>query len=137
MNNQRNQLSIEDAIALLCLCAIQVDEKIKVMELKKLISMISLGPIFSHIKNPVEYLESLNKNYSDNEVEKIMDAAIEMLPSSLRETAYAWAYEMVLADSGVSQAEHTYLNLLVKKMGIHGELAGKIAAVVAILNRKE
>ncbi|MBF0300950.1 MAG: hypothetical protein HQK51_19740 [Oligoflexia bacterium] len=99
--------------------------------------MISLGPIFSHINNPVEYLESLNKNYSGNEVEKIMDAAIEVLSSSLRETAYAWVYEMVLADSGFSQAEHTYLNLLVKKMGIHGELAGKIAAVVAILNRKE
>jgi hypothetical protein len=79
----------------------------------------------------------LNHDYFGSDVETIMDAAIEVLSPPLRETAYAWACEMIQSDLVVSQEEHTYLDLLVKKTGIHGELAGKIAAVVAILNRKK
>jgi len=127
----------EDAVALICMCAIQADTRIKPVELKKLVHMISLSPLYKHINDPVEYISGLNREFSGQEVEKIIDDCIDSMAPSLRETAYAWAYEAVMADSGVSQEEHVCLTLLVKKMGIHGDLAGKIGTVVAILNRKK
>jgi len=132
----KNKISKEDAISLISLCAIQVDEHIKTVELEKLVHMISLSPLFKNVKNPIEYLSTLNSTFFGNEVGVIMDNAIEALPQALRETAYAWACEIVMADSEISQEEHTYLNLLVKKMNIPGELARKISSVVSILNRK-
>lgn len=137
MTENTKKILPADAIAIICMCAIQADTHIKNVELKKLSSMIALSPLYRHIKNPLEYISSLNTEYSGKEVEKVIDIAIESLTPRLRETAYAWACEVVMADFGVSQEEHACLGLLVKKMGLHGELAGKISAVVAILNRKE
>ena len=137
MDKQTSKMSQADALLLICLCAIQVDERIKAVELRKLVHIISLNPMYSHIKDPLEYLSALNKKFFDYEIGEVIDESIGVLTQPMRETAYAWACEVVIADSGVSQEEHTFLKLLVKKMGLHGELAGKISAVVAILNRKE
>ncbi len=136
MTNNTRKLLPEEAIALICMCAIQADTRIRSTELKKLTYMIALSPLYRHIKDPVEYISSLNREFSGQEVEKIINDAIDALSPSLCETAYAWAYEIVMSDLGVSQDEHVYLNLLVKKMGINGNLAGKIGVVIAILNRK-
>lgn len=137
MTENTNEISPPDAIAIICIWAIQADMRIKTSELKKLASIIALSPLYRHVENPVEYISCLNNKFSGQDIEQLLNSAIEVLTPRLRETAYAWACEVVVADLGVSQEEHACLGLLVKKLGLHGELAGKILAVVAILNRKE
>lgn len=131
------QMKPQDAIAVISMCAMQADERIKPVELRKLATLITLSPLYRHIEDPAAYISELNREFSGADIEKILDRAIESLSPQLCETAYAWACEIVSADLGASQEEHACLSLLVKKLGLHGELAGKIAAVVAILNRKE
>lgn len=131
------QMKPHDAIAVISMCAMQADDRVKPVELKKLANLIALSPLYRHIKDPAEYISELNREFSGADIATVLDRAIESLSPRLRETAYAWACEIVAADLGASQEEHACLSLLVKKMGLHGELAGKIAAVVAILNRKE
>lgn len=136
MDTKTGQLSPPDAIAAICMCAMQSDSKIKPVEVKKLASMIAMSPLYRSVEDPIGYLSELNRSLGGTEVGGVLERSIEALSPSLRETAYAWACQIVAADQGFSQEEHACLSLLVKKMGLHGELAGKIAAVVAILNRK-
>lgn len=137
MTANPRKVSPADALAMIGLCVVQVDARIKPVELKKLVNMIALSPLYRQIQDPVQYLSDLDREFSGKEVATVLDLAIESLSPRLRETAYAWACEIVLADRGVSQEEHASLSLLTKKMGLHGELAGKISSVVAILNRTE
>ncbi len=54
----------------------------------------------------------------------------------MAETAYAWMAQIILADGKQSPEELRFLDDIRKPLGLHGALAGKIRAVVAILNRK-
>jgi uncharacterized tellurite resistance protein B-like protein len=67
---------------------------------------------------------------------KAVAGVIAALPARLRETAYAVAAEIVYADRKQRQSEHAFMQNLRSQLGISGQLAGKIKAVMAIRNRE-
>lgn len=65
----------------------------------------------------------------------LFNAAIANLPHELRETAFAVATDIVLADGEVTQEEEKLLNDLYRVLEIEEDLASKIIDVMLIKNR--
>jgi tellurite resistance protein len=65
----------------------------------------------------------------------LIAAAKETLPADLRDTAFAVAADLVLADGVVENTEKKFLEDLQKAMGVPDEVALKITEVMVIKNR--
>jgi tellurite resistance protein len=65
----------------------------------------------------------------------LIAAAKETLPADLRDTAFAVAADLVLADGIVEDREKKFLEELQKAMGVPDDLALKITEVMVIKNR--
>lgn len=68
-------------------------------------------------------------------VDKVMDRAAESLPENLRETAFANACDLVLADGIVEDEEKQFLDKLQKRLELTGDTALDIVHVMIIKNR--
>ncbi len=64
-----------------------------------------------------------------------LNICISGLPEKLRQTAFAVAVDIVLADSTVNREEKDFLYELQKKLGLDTKLATKIIEVIRIKNR--
>ncbi len=65
----------------------------------------------------------------------LVAAAKETLPAELRDTAFAVAADLVLADGIVEDREKKFLEELQKAMGVPDDVALKITEVMVIKNR--
>lgn len=65
----------------------------------------------------------------------LVAAAKETLPPDLRDTAFAVAADLVLADGVVEEKEKKFLEELQKAMGVPDDVALKITEVLVIKNR--
>jgi tellurite resistance protein len=65
----------------------------------------------------------------------LVAAAKETLPADLRDTAFAVAADLVLADGIVEEKEKKFLEELQKAMGVPDDVALKITEVMVIKNR--
>ncbi len=68
-------------------------------------------------------------------VDPLINRASEALPVELRETAFAAACDLVLADGVVEDAEKEFLDKLQKTLDISGDQALTIVEVMIIKNR--
>ncbi|HEY8505407.1 MAG TPA: tellurite resistance TerB family protein, partial [Gemmataceae bacterium] len=68
-------------------------------------------------------------------VDKVIERASEGLPEALRETAFANACDLVLADGVVEDEEKEFLDKLQKRLEITGDTALDIVQVMIIKNR--
>ena len=126
-----------DAILLTGICALTADKKIKAQELKTLSALMSLNKLYEKIINFRNYISKLSKQYEKSDTEQIIEEVSQSLSPKMKETAYAWACALIISDSGMAQAEHVYLKLVVKKFKLNGKLAGRIAAIAPMISRKE
>ncbi len=67
--------------------------------------------------------------------EKLVDTVINYVPAELKETTFANACNIVLADGTVEEDEREFLNSLVRKLEINAEKAMKIVRVLVIKNK--
>lgn len=124
-----------DAMAALAIMAVLSDGKLRRREMDALKEMLFLSPLFHHISHADQYLRHIAAVVAGTEQNELLDRAAKLLSPRLREAAYAWAVYQVAADSKFAPDEHAFLNLLRKKLGLHGALSGKIKAVVPMLLR--
>lgn len=66
-----------------------------------------------------------------------VDSAAKALPASLRETAFAYAVEVVLADGQVGEEEEAFIDALAQQLRIDEGLAQAIIGVTLIRARGE
>ena len=130
-------MNTREAIVLTAISALKADKKIKMKELKTISALMTLNPLYESIVNYRNYTIKLSNQYAESETDLIIDEVSECLSPKMRETAYAWACAIVMADAGAGQEEHAFLKLLMKKFKINGSLAGKISAVASMFGRKE
>jgi len=69
------------------------------------------------------------------EVEGLLERAVNSLPDELGETAFAGACDLALADQGIEEEEKEFLHELRLKLGIDRDQAQKIFKVIAVKNR--
>jgi tellurite resistance protein len=68
-------------------------------------------------------------------IEYLLDRAVEALPEKMRETVFANACDLALADGGVEDDEKDFLDDLQKRLRIPGDTALEIVEVMIIKNK--
>lgn len=132
---QEGLRSPADAVMAVAILAVSADGKLHKREINVLERVLVSSPLFDAVGNAREYTYSIAAAIQGLERPGILRTAAGLLSPSLRETAYAWAVCMIAADGKVAKPEHELLSALRKDLGLHGVLAGKINAVVPMLNR--
>lgn len=132
---QDKLLTPADAVMAVAIMGVSADGRLKDREIDSLKSVLVSSPLFEEVGDAGEYMGCIAAAIADKGRDAVLEEAAALLTPGLRETAYAWAVYMVAADRKVVTAEHRFLGALRKKLGLHGVLAGKINAVVPMLNR--
>jgi len=133
--DQQSLLTPADAVMAVAVLAAGADGKPDERELSGLERALFASPVFAKVKNPVKYRCAIAAAIACKGREATLIEATGLLSPGLRETAYAWATYVIAADRKTVSPEHKFLSLLRRRFGIHGELAGKINAVVSMLHR--
>ena len=124
-----------DAIMAVAILAVASDGKLKKKEIDNLKEILISNPLFDKVEDAGEYMGCIAAAIVAEGRDSVLEASADLLSRSLRETAYAWAVYMVATDRKFVKPEHRLLEALRKKLGLHGELAGKINAVIPMLGR--
>jgi hypothetical protein len=67
--------------------------------------------------------------------QKLLDKAVPAVPPELRETAFAGACDLVLADGVVEESEKQFLNELMHRLEISGDRALSIVEIMVVKNK--
>lgn len=126
----------QKAIMTIVVSAIRADGAISEEEVRRLHSMCARSPVFS--QNTVEQDDRLIDfavDVGDQFGDDCLRLAAEALEPALRQTAFAFATEMVLADGIVGDEEETYMAALAGILGLNENLARAIIEVTLIRAR--
>jgi tellurite resistance protein len=131
-------LTKEEAFVGIILSSVAVDEVIDKEEL--LVVSHTLGRMRAFRRFPPEQVVNMMNTFLQiirrEGVGNIVDAAKRCLNKDMRETAFALAVDIILADGVVEQKEKEFLEKLQEVLGLAPELAKKIVEVMIIKNKE-
>lgn len=130
--------NVQRAVMTIVIAAIKADGEIADEEITRLRSMCARSPIFS--SNSREEDDAVI-GFADNVTSQLKDQAIvkaaAALKPDLRETAFAFATEIVLADGMVGETEDAFISKLAQALQISEEVGSAIVNVTMIRLRAE
>lgn len=128
---------IETAKALMtvALMAADADGRLKRRELERLRMLAAEHPAFRELASVDLFIHDRAQELRADGGEAAIARAAAVLSPRMRETAYAIAVELAIADGGTHPGEHALLTRLGKAFNIPGPLARKIRAVTEIRRR--
>lgn len=126
----------QQALMTIVVAAVKADGHISDDEIRRIRSLCLLNPLFS--TNSTEQDNAILR-FADNTTHQLGEQAVALaaaaLPPASRETAFAYACDMVLADGIVTtDEEHTIIDLT-EKLGVSEELAHAIVTTTLVRNR--
>lgn len=104
-------------------------------EIERLRMMAFLQPLFREVHSVEKFIADRAADLRAVGAKILLEDCRKALTPRLRETAYAWAVELVHSDGAVVAEEHAFLQDLAARFSIPGPLARKIQAVAAIRRR--
>ncbi|PIR15343.1 MAG: hypothetical protein COV48_14840 [Elusimicrobia bacterium CG11_big_fil_rev_8_21_14_0_20_64_6] len=104
-------------------------------EIERLRMMAYLQPLFRDIPSVERFIGSRAADLRALGPQVLLEDCRKALTPRLRETAYAWAVELVHVDGVVRSKEHDFLQELAAKFAIPGPLARKLQVAAAIRRR--
>ena len=128
-------LTPAEALTTIAILAAGADGKIRRKELERLRMMVHEHPLLERVEDPDGFLEELSGFAGAQTQAAVIERCRGSLSPRLRETAYAWAAQMIQEDGAQHQGEHAFLERLRASFSIAGPLAAKIRAVTAIRRR--
>lgn len=131
------ELTSEEAFFGIALSSVAADEVVSQEELNVVGFTISRMPAFRKI-HPNQMVQMINKFLQiikREGVGTIINAAKNRLSEEMKETAFALAVDIVLADGVVDRKETEFLEQLQAAIEISDELVTKIVEVLQIKNR--
>lgn len=131
------KLSPQEAFAGVLLGASACDGHIADDEVGNLVTVLIRMKLYQRWtdKNYNQALNRLHGVLKKRGVDTLIDACIESLPAELRETAFANACDIVLADGVVEDDEKEFINNLCRKLEIDKKVAGEIAEIMVVKNK--
>lgn len=128
----------QKAIMTIVMAAVAADGEVSDEEVSRLRSMCARSPIFaSNAKEEDDaVIDFAIKAVNQLKGDAIKKAA-EALKPELRETAFAFATEMVMADGTVGQEEEAFIGQLTSTLGISNDLAKAVIQVTMMRMRSE
>ena len=132
-----SSLNEAESFAGIIIAAVASDQTLSEEELKFMPVLFSRMRLFRDWST-AQYDELFNKLFQvlkHQGFAAFLNICISSLPKKLRQTAFAVAVDIVLADSTVNREEKDFLYELQKKLGLDTRLATKIIEVISIKNR--
>lgn len=123
------------AVMSVAVLAAEADGRWSRRELDRMRMMAYLQPLFRDIPSVEKFIGDRTTAARAAGAEATLEDCRKALTPRLRETAYAWAVELVQSDGAVVGKEHSFLKELAASFAIAGPLARKIQAVCAIRRR--
>lgn len=126
----------QQAIMTIVIAAVMSDGEVADEEVARVRSMCLLSPIFasnSHDQTPALIRQAININGQMGE--QAISKAAEVLNPELRETAFAFACDMVLADGIVGHSEEAFLNLLMSRLSVSENAGRSLVWATLVRNR--
>lgn len=128
--------NVQKAIMTIVIAAIKADGDVSDDEVGRLRSMCARSPIFA--RNSKEEDDAAIA-FADNVTSQLkldaIDRAAAALKPELRETAFAFACEMILADGIVGEAEDNFISMLADKLGVNEEVGTAVVQATIIRMR--
>jgi uncharacterized tellurite resistance protein B-like protein len=136
-NPEASVLCLTPAMAVMSvgLLATAADGRWSKREIERLRMMAFLQPLFRDVHSVEKFITDRAADLRAVGSKVMLEDCRKALSPRLRETAYAWAVELVHADGAVVAEEHSFLRDLAERFSIPGPLARKIQAVAAIRRR--
>ena len=137
MNEKTSVLYLTPAMAVMSVAvlATAADGRWSKKEIERLRMMAYLQPLFQDIPSVEEFIGNCAANLRAVGPKVMLEDCRKALTPRMRETAYAWAVELVQSDGAVVTVEHTFLEELTAKFAIPGPLARKLQTGAAIRRR--
>jgi len=109
-------------------------------ELARIGAVVRTLPVFSEFEQArtLEVAQGCQKLLSDDEVglEGILTLIHDALTPELRETAYALAVDVAIADRSLNPEEHRMLDIVKQKFGLERPVVNAIERAASIRHRK-
>jgi len=134
---RNSKLSSQEAFAGILMGASACDGHIAEDEVAGLVTTLSRMKLFQRYTDK-QYNDTLNRLYGiikKKGVEHLIEGCSEGLPAELRQTAFANACDLVLADGVVEQDEKDFIENLRKKLEIDRDAAMEIVQIMVIKNK--
>lgn len=126
----------QQAIMTIVLAAVKADGQVSREEVMRVRAMCSLSPIFASNSSDQDVAVI---NFADNVTTQMGDQAIakavEALTPELRETAFAFACDMVLADGILAADEERFIANLADKCSISESVGKAVIMTTLVRNR--
>jgi uncharacterized tellurite resistance protein B-like protein len=126
----------QQALMTIVVAAVKADGHVSDDEIRRIRALCLLNPLFS--TNSTEQDNAILR-FADNTTHQLGDQAVTLaaaaLPPALRETAFAYACDMVLADGIVTADEERTIIDLTEKLQVSEELARAIVTTTLLRNR--
>ena len=104
-------------------------------EIERLRMMAHLQPLFRDIPSVEKFIGSRAADLRAVGPKVLIEDCRKALTPRMRETAYAWAVDLVQSDGAAVSAEHIFLQELAVKFAIPGPLARKLQTAAAAPRR--
>ncbi|MBI2497147.1 MAG: tellurite resistance TerB family protein [Opitutae bacterium] len=130
-------LNVEEAFAAVLLVAVAADGHVSDEEKREFAAIVNRVQLYRAMNGDQfsAMMDKLHGLHRREGSERLIERAAQSLPSELRETVFALAADLVLADGSVEADEKTLLELLQSRLGIGDGLALRVVEVLAIKNR--
>lgn len=131
------KLSPQEAFMGILLGASGCDGHIAEDEVSGLFTVISRMKLYQRFTDK-HFSQSIGKVhgiYKKKGVDALIDACVETIPAELRDTAFANACDIVLADGVIESDEKQFVENLCKKLNVDRKLAHEIVQVMVTKNK--
>ena len=132
-----DKLNEAEGFAGIALCAIAADGVITEEEAAGLATTLGRMKLYGGMSNRDinKMFEKLIRTARSDGLGKVMDLASAAISPPLKQTAFAMAADLIMADGEVAAQEKTFLERIQKSLGVMDADALKIVEVIAIKNR--
>ncbi len=134
---EQHPIGPREAYAGVLICASACDGHIADEEVQSLVTSLGRMKLYQHVP-PHQFgtmMDRLLGILKRGGPEKLLDSTVGSLPSELRETAFANACNIVLADGVVEQDEKEFIDTLMNRLEIASDRALQIVRVMVIKNK--
>ncbi len=130
-------LTVEESFAAVLLVAVAADGHVSDEEKREFGSIVNRVRLYRAVNGDqfAAMMDKLHGLLRREGPEKLVARAAETLPPELRETGFALAADLVLADGSVETEEKELLELLQRQLGLDDGTALRIVEVLLIKNR--
>ena len=137
MNEKSTVLYLTPAMAVMSVAvlATAADGHWSAKEIERLRMLADFQPLFRDVPSVEKLIGSCVEDLRAVGPKVLLEDCRKALTPRMRETAYAWAVEIVQSDGAVVTAEHDFLQELAAKFAIPGPLARKLQVAAAIRRR--